>query len=51
MAAEGVNMDDFMKWRQNQTVLVESDMEDIVKNEAKEIVTTGIEKSNVGGAL
>jgi hypothetical protein len=39
------SMDDFNKWKQNQAIIIETDMEEIVINESKEIVSTGIEKN------
>jgi dynein light chain 4 len=38
------NIDDFMKWKQNQAIVKETDMDDLMRNEAKEVVATGIEK-------
>ena len=46
-----IDMTFFNKWRQNQAIIVETDMEKIVVQDAQEIVTDGIEKCTSDGEV
>ena len=41
-----INMDDFDKWKVSKAIIIETDMEEQVQAEAKDCVTTGIEKAS-----
>ena len=39
------NIDDFNKWKQNKVYVVESDMDEAIRVEAKDFITSGIDKA------
>ena len=40
------NLDDFTKWKTGQAIIKDTDMDDVIKVEAKEFVISGIEKAS-----
>jgi dynein light chain 4 len=40
------NLDDFTKWKQGQAIVRETDMDDTIRQEAKDFVISGIEKAS-----
>ena len=43
-----LDLDDFTKWKQSQAIILESDMDDDMKMEAKDHIMSGIEKCSGG---
>ena len=41
-----IDMADFDKWRVSKAIIIETDMDELVQTEAKDCVTTGIEKAS-----
>ena len=46
-----VNMDEFDKWKVSKAIIIETDMEESAQVEAKDCVTTGIERASGAGGL
>ena len=46
-----VNIEDFQKWKMNQAIVKEFDMDEEILNEAKEFVIDGIEKASGGHGI
>ncbi len=40
------NLEDFTKWKTNQAIIKDTDMDELIKVEAKEFVISGIEKAS-----
>ena len=40
------NLEDFNKWKQSQAIIKECDMDDVMRTEARDHITNGIEKSS-----
>ena len=51
MELPAINMDDFTKWSLGSSVVSYCDMDTEMKTEAVDYISTGIEKSQVGGEL
>eukprot|EP00347_Sterkiella_histriomuscorum_P012699 403367559 len=46
MELPALNLDDFTKWKQGFPIVKETDMDEDIATEAKEFVTSGIEKAS-----
>ena len=46
-----IDKSDFKKWSTGLAIVVNSDMEELVQAEAKDCVTTGIEKASTAAGL
>mmetsp|Transcript_12261 Transcript_12261/g.8919 ORF Transcript_12261/g.8919 Transcript_12261/m.8919 type:complete len:108 (-) Transcript_12261:31-354(-) len=51
MEANTPQFDEFKKWCLNKTIVIESDMEETIQNEVKDIIISGIDKGTSAAGL